>query len=302
MNWAPICLFTYKRLDCTVKTVEALQKNSLAKESKLFIFSDGPKREEDRESVQIVRDYVDKIDGFQEIKILKKEQNSGLANSIIGGVSDIVEEYGKVIVIEDDLLTTPNFLTFMNKALNYYESNQKIFSIGGYTINVNLPRDYSYDVYAVQRATPWGWATWKDRWQTVDWQVKRYEQFKQDRGMRNAFNQGGSDLANMLDRQMESSLDSWAIRWIFQQYVNQQYTIFPTVSKIRNIGFGDDATHTKFYDRYRSTLDETAKEDFKFMENVRLEKKIVKSYLEKYSLRRRFIGRLKHYLGFPPSS
>ncbi|MEO1653728.1 MAG: sugar transferase [Bacteroidota bacterium] len=299
MNLAPICLFTYKRLDCTIQTVEALQKNTLASESKLYVFSDGAKKESDWDDIHQVRKYLDGVNGFKEIIRINRDKNIGLANSIITGVSEVVNNHGRVIVLEDDLLTTPNFLHYMNEALEFYQDQSKIFSIAGYTITVTPPANYDFDVYTVPRTSPWGWASWQDRWNTVDWEVSKYETFKDNAKMRRAFNEGGSDLANMLDRQMKDKLDSWAIRWGFQQFNNDQLTIFPTISKIRNIGFGKDATHTKFYDRYRSKLDDSANTHFKFTEEVKPHKKFVNTYKAKYSLFTRFVGRLKHYLGLP---
>jgi glycosyltransferase involved in cell wall biosynthesis len=299
MNLAPICLFTYKRLDCTIQTIEALQKNSLASQSVLYIFSDGPKKAEDLAEIQKVRDFTDKIQGFKEVIHFHKENNSGLANSIIAGVSQVIAEHQKVIVLEDDLITTPNFLAFMNQSLDFYQHKSEVFSIAGYTIPIKIPNTYPFDMYACPRHNPWGWASWQDRWETVDWEVKGYTKFQNDVEARARFNRGGSDLATMLDKQMSEKLDSWAIRWGFQQFQNRQISIHPTVSKVRNIGFGPEATHTKFYDRYRSELDQTQKQDFNFVPILEVPDFVLKTYQDKYSLRKRFIGRLKHYLGLP---
>ncbi len=299
MNLAPICLFTYKRLDCTIQTLEALQKNKLAAQSQLYIFSDGAKKPEDLESIQKVRDFTAQLKGFKEIIHIHQTENKGLANSIIGGVSQVIAEHGRVIVLEDDLITTPNFLAFMNQALEFYADKPKVFSIAGYTIPIQIPLTYPYDIYACPRHNPWGWASWQDRWETVDWEVKGYEQFKDNAEQRAKFNKGGSDLATMLDKQMSEKLDSWAIRWGFQQFLNGQVSMHPTVSKVRNIGFGPEATHTKFYDRYRSELDQSQKQDFNFVPILEVPDFVLKTYQDKYSLQKRFIGRLKHYLGLP---
>ncbi len=299
MKLAPICLFTYKRLDCTLQTLEALQKNKLAAESQLYIFSDGPKKPEDLEAIQKVRDFTAQLTGFKALIHVHRTENKGLANSIISGVSQVIAEHRRVIVLEDDLITTPNFLAFMNQALEFYADKPKVFSIAGYTIPIQIPQTYPYDIYACPRHNPWGWASWQDRWETVDWEVKAYEQFKDNPEQRAKFNKGGSDLATMLDKQMSEKLDSWAIRWGFQQFLNGQVSMHPAVSKVRNIGFGPEATHTKFYDRYRSELDQSEKTNFDFLPIVEVPDFVYKTYQDKYSLRKRFIGRLKHYLGLP---
>ena len=128
----PIILFVYNRPWHTRQTVKALQKNELAGRSDLFIFSDGPKDEQTEKAVQKVREYIHTIDGFQTVTIREREENWGLANSIIDGVTQIVNEYGRVIVLEDDLMTSPFFLRYMNDALNLYECEEKVISIHGY--------------------------------------------------------------------------------------------------------------------------------------------------------------------------
>ncbi len=301
MSLAPICLFTYKRLDCTRHAIRALKNNRGVGASTVYIFSDGGKNEQEWQEVVEVRKYLDGLTGFKEINRVNRDRNWGLAQSIIRGVSEVMDIHGRVIVLEDDLMTTPNFLTYQNQALDFYEEYAGIFSIAGYGIDVQAPADYPYDVYALPRISPWGWASWKDRWDTVDWEARKYESFKDDAKQRKAFNQGGSDLTNMLDRQMNHKLDSWSIRWAFQQFNNKQLTIFPKLSKVRNIGFGKGATHTRFYDRYRSQLDHSTCDSFQFMKEIKLHPAFVQAYQSKYSLRKRFIGRLKYYMGWPPT-
>ena len=143
----PICLFTYNRLHETKQTVKALKENFLAMESDLFVFSDGPKNDAGRLKVEAVRQFLTSVNGFKSVKVFESEQNKGLANSIISGVSQIIQKYGKVIVLEDDLITSTNFLNFMNQALDYYASKEKIFSISGFGHKVGLPADYPYDVF-----------------------------------------------------------------------------------------------------------------------------------------------------------
>ncbi|MGS0525317.1 hypothetical protein ACU8V7_09110 [Zobellia nedashkovskayae] len=145
--FAPICLFTYNRLSETRQTVEALQKNYLAKDSNLFIFSDGPKNESSSHKVNAVREYLKSIDGFKSITIYESIENKGLANSIISGVTQVIEKYGKVIVVEDDLVLSENFLSFMNKSLTYYKTIPKVFSISGFCLKITAPKKFQYDMF-----------------------------------------------------------------------------------------------------------------------------------------------------------
>ena len=161
MQIAPTALFVYNRLEHTKRVIEALQKNVLASESDLIIFSDGPKHEKDVKKIDEVRKYLKTIDGFKSIEIFEKENNLGLSNSIISGVTEVVNRYGKIIVLEDDLVVSPYFLEFMNNALVKYENEEKVISIHGYIypIKNKLP-----ETFFIKGADCWGWATWKRGW------------------------------------------------------------------------------------------------------------------------------------------
>jgi len=150
---APICLFVYSRLEETIMTVESLQRNTLASESQLFVFSDGGKDEKNIDDVRAVRKYIHTITGFANKTIFESEINKGLANSIISGVTKIVEMYGKVIVLEDDLILATNFLSYMNQALDFYQEKKRILSISGFSFEFNYPLGYKYDVALSIRAT-----------------------------------------------------------------------------------------------------------------------------------------------------
>ena len=153
-------LFVYNRLNCTKRTLEALQKNELASKSELFIYSDAAKNENDLEKVAKVREYIKNIDGFKKIIIRKRKANTGLAGSIINGVTKIVNKYGKIIVLEDDLVTSRYFLRFMNEALEAYENEPRVASIHGYIYPINnLP-----EAFFIKGADCWGWATWNNKW------------------------------------------------------------------------------------------------------------------------------------------
>jgi len=235
--FAPIILFTYRRI--SYKTIESLLKNSLAKESELFIFSDGYKNEIDKKDVLEVRQYLKTIDGFKNINIFEAEKNKGLANSIIDGVTKVINEFKKVIVLEDDLIVSSDFLDYMNEALNFYEKDKRIWSISGYTPNLKCLENYDKDVYLSVRANSWGWATWKDRWDSIDWDIKDWQEFKKNKEAIKKFNLGGNDMFKMLELQMLDKIDSWAIRWCYNQFKHNTYTIYPKKSKVINNGFND---------------------------------------------------------------
>jgi len=239
---SPIVLFTYRRIPQGV--IESLQKNSIAGESELFIYSDGPKNESDKQDISRVKAYLASITGFKAIKAIESNENNGLAHSIIDGVTEIVRKYGKVIVLEDDLIVSNDFLEYMNEALNFYKDDKKIWSISGYGPKLPCFGDYNKDLYLSPRGSSWGWATWGDRWAMVDWKVEDFTTLKKNNDLRKNFNLGGNDMYKMLELQMLSKIDSWAIRWCYSQFYNNMYTVYPKKSKIINNGFSDNkGTH-----------------------------------------------------------
>ena len=285
MKLAPVLLFTYKRLAQTRQTVSSLQQNMLADKSELFIFSDGPKGEQDILQVQAVRDYLHTLSGFKKITIIESVVNKGLAGSVITGVTQVINEYGNAIVLEDDLLLAPNFLVYMNAALAKYENEPKVYSISGFIFELHHDVAYEYDVFFTRRHCSWGWAIWKDRWNEIDWQVGDYGEFERSPAKQAAFNGIGSDLGSMLNKQMTGKLDSWAIRCIYHQFKNGSYTAYPLTSKVINIGFGEGATHTHSrFNKYDTTLDKGGKAEFSFPDRVFEEKHLIKQFRQKYSL------------------
>jgi hypothetical protein len=246
----PIILFTYNRPTHTRTTIEALLKNPLASQCDFFVFADGAKNEIDLPKVQEVHQYLQNVSGFRQVHLTLRQENKGLANSVIEGVGKVLENYPAVIVMEDDMICATNFLDFMQEALTKYASHSTIFSVTGYTFPIAFPADYRQDVYLSPRPSSWGWGTWRDRWAKVDWQVQDFHTFIQDKRQRQQFNQGGEDLSVMLLRQQRGEINSWAIRWAYTHFKQGGYCLYPTQSKIRNIGADKSGTHTPATGKY----------------------------------------------------
>ena len=295
-KFTPICLFTYNRLSETKQTVNALKKNYLSKYSDLFIFSDGYKNKFEKSKVERVRKYIKTINGFKSVTIYESPINKGLANSIIDGVTKIINKYNKVIVLEDDLVTSPNFLNWINQALSFYKNDSSIHSISGYTMDLQSLKEYKLDYYLSYRASSWGWATWRERWMKVDWNVKEYQKFKRNIFSQYKFMRGGSDLPKMLKSQMQGKIDSWAIRWCFNQFYNNQLSIFPSSSKVISIGFGQNATHTKYSKRFITDLDTGNKTEFKFDYNPKINRNLINEFAKKFSIKNRVKEKIKEIM------
>ena len=243
---SPIALFVYNRPEHTRLTIKALQDNYLANESDLIIFSDAAKNKETLEAVNKVREVISSITGFSSVRIVEREQNMGLANSIISGVTEVINASGRVIVLEDDLITTPNFLRYMNNSLDHYERDLNTFSIGAYQFpeqTMSFPVDYPHDTYSSYRCCSWGWGTWLDRWDKVDWDMKDLYDFMSDPGQQEKFNIGGPDLSEMLRLQGSGFIDSWAIRFCYAHNINDMRCIYPRKSLVNNIGLDGSGVH-----------------------------------------------------------
>lgn len=248
-NKAPIVLFTYNRLWHTKQTIEALQKNILADESELFIFSDGPKNENDVTKVNEVRAYLKTIKGFKNVIIIEREKNWGLANNIIDGVTRIVNEYGKIIVLEDDIVTSPYFLKFMNEALRFYENNEKVMHISGFMFSIDsagLP-----DAFFLKPATcSGGWATWDRAWKKFEKNPAKQitllskEQIF-DFNLNNAY-----DYWSQLVHNLQGKLNTWAIFWYLSIYLNGGLSLHPKESLSKNIGTDGSGVHTTSKDTF----------------------------------------------------
>lgn len=281
---APIALFCYKRLDTLRQTIDALQKNYLAAESELFIFSDGPKKPADESVISEIRNHLKTVTGFKKTTVIEAPANKGLATSIISGVTEILNKYGKIIVLEDDLITSRNFLVYMNQGLDYYENKQKIFSVGAFSIPIKGLNENT--VYFTQRADSCGWGTWKDRWNIIDWDVKDYPVLMKNNAAKKAFNRMGSDMTGLLTKQQQGKINSWAIRWCYHQFKYDLLSVHPVVSKIKNIGFASpDATHTKeLFNRFETRLDTNDTMQTDFTVPVGLEKKVIRQFVRPYTI------------------
>lgn len=243
MSLAPIILFVYNRPWHTRQTVEALQKNELAAGSDLFIFADGPKPDASEEclaNIKEVRQYIHTIDGFKSVTIEEAPKNKGLANSVIAGVTKIINQFGKVIVVEDDILAHPFFLRFMNEALNFYDNHPAIFAISATMERFEIPKGYKEDVFLTYRFGSWGWATWSNRWNTADWIIQHFVFSKKNIKL---LCQGGEDLWPMLQAQANGKIDSWAVRFDYNMAIQKKLCLRPVKSFVTNIGMDGSGIH-----------------------------------------------------------
>lgn len=300
-KYAPVILFVYNRPEHTAKTVEALKQNIGATETELIVYCDYAKNEAALLGMQQTRDYVSTITGFKKITVIMREENYGLARSVISGVTEVINEHGRAIVMEDDLLTSKYFLEYMNTALEKYESDKQVFSVTGYSHfrngNEVLPESYFVKVFS-----SWSWATWKDRWNLFDENATGWEATKTDQNLQRKFDYENSfDNCLMLKHQMEDRIiNSWAIRAYWTMFKNDGITLFPNKRLCENIGNDGSGVHCGADNGYITTsLEEIRIKDYPVQveENEIAKKELVRyKQMEK---RRYKLGRIKHYLGHP---
>ena len=247
-TFAPIALFVYNRPQHTERTIKFLKQNQLASESRLFIFSDGFKSAEDEAKVLEVRELLKNIDGFKSVEVVERKENMGLANSVIAGVSRLVKDYKQVIVMEDDLITSPYTLTYFNEALERYRNEDQVMHIGAYMYPLkenNIPESFFY-----RAATSWGWATWDRAWQhfepNIDTLMAQFDAKK-----RSAFSiEHKMNFWKQMQDFKKGKNNSWAIRWYASIFLKGGLTLNPAQSLVNNIGHDGTGIHSGINDIY----------------------------------------------------
>jgi GT2 family glycosyltransferase len=248
-NLAPIALFVYNRPEHTRRTLNYLKKNLLADESRLFIFSDAAKTEADQVKVEQVRHLIKEVNGFKSVKLIERKQNMGLADSIISGVTQLVNEYGKVIVFEDDLLSSTFTLQYFNDALKRYAQEEKVMHIGAYMYPIpdkKLPETFFY-----QAASSWGWATWERAWKHFEPDIDQLiPQFDKEK-----ISQFSIDHTMNFWKQVKEfkagKNNSWAIRWYASVFLKGGLALNPSRSLINNIGNDGTGIHSNPENMYQ---------------------------------------------------
>jgi len=233
-NLAPIVLFTYNRLDHTKQTVEALKKNIYAEDSKLFIYSDAPKTEVVKEEVDHVRAYLHTIEGFKSITIVERKENWGLARNIIDGVTRIVNEYGKIIVLEDDIVTSKCFLKYMNDGLEVYKNEEKVMAISSYFWTDNtekLPETFFLQPFAC-----WGWSTWKQDWDYFERDPEKLTREFSDKEIYQFDIDGSGDFWSQVIDNKEGKLYTWAIFFFAAIFRQDGLVAYAKYNLSKNIG------------------------------------------------------------------
>lgn len=296
MDYPPIILFTYNRLNTLETCINSLKACDYSNDSELIIYSDGPCNPADSVKVGLVREYIKTLKGFKSVNIVLREKNFGVDFNIIEAIKEISSSYNSFIVIEDDLIFSKTFISFMHQALEHYRSNKSVITISGFSYINNIDPEYLYDAYFTKRSGSWGWATWSDKIRVVNWELTTADSFMKSKKMQFQFNEWGSDLSSMLKKTIKGVIKAWDIRLCYHQFENDLYTVYPTLSLVRYNGFSSEASNTMGYDRYKK-ITINVKSTFKFPETVSINPSIKKKFVFKYSLYMRIYYKVLGLMG-----
>lgn len=244
-NIVPVVLFCFKRLDTLILTIEALKKNFLADKSLLYIYSDDAKESEDKSDVARVRKYLKTITGFHEVRIIERSSNFGLKRNIVEGITDILRTHESIIVLEDDIVTSQYFLTFMNDALSIYRDNSSICQVVGYSYLEKYADKLDIEeTYFLKGADCLAWGTWRRSWMNYHDRSEELYRYVIRNKIRKDFDRGGSyPFTKMLLWNAKGKMSSWAINWLAINFIAERYTLYPLKSLALHIGFGPGSTN-----------------------------------------------------------
>lgn len=291
---APIAIFIYNRHELLNESLGSLLKNCLFSKSPVYVFCDGPKTNVHDKNILLTRNKARQILG-DSVNYIYSDTNKGISESIFHGVSKLIKKYGKVIVVEDDLIVSSNFLYFMNNALEYYKHNENIYQISGYMFDTKSIENLKTTIL-LPMTTTWGWATWSRAWLKFDKDATGWQELKNDNHLRKKFNLSHSyDFSSMLENQMKLDIDSWGIRWYWSVFKSQGYVVYPPNSLVKNIGMTNKSSHGRgFFRSFYSKFDYTVR-DYKFSEtpNNEIEKAVFKTIKKQNG---GFVGKVVDFL------
>lgn len=266
LDLAPIALFVFKRPGHTLQTLNSLTSNPEFAHSPLYIYCDGARNSNELRDVELTRRVVNDWTHPNK-KIITQEKNRGLANSVIAGVSELTEQFGRVIVVEDDLIVSANFLNYLNSALDKYKDEPHVMQISGYMFPVHEYAERREALF-LPNISSWGWATWRHAWKFFDANARDWKMLLNSQKLRNEFDVGGSyGYSDMLLRQMNGDIDSWAIRWNWSVFRNKGLVLYPPASLVRNIGFDGSGTHCSVDDFHNEQVS-TSLNAIEFSRNI----------------------------------
>lgn len=271
----PVVICTYTRLAHLRQTIDALLNNALAGITRVFVFSDAASAG-DEEAVGQLRAYLSGVSGFGRLTVVARERNLGMVGNCIGGLEEVLASYGRSIFMEDDIVTAPGFLTYMNQAMNLYQSDARIFSVSGYCPPLHMPGSYGHDAFFLRRFNAWGCGIWQDRHVTVrEVTPQDYDKLAADRkSVRDFAAGGGRDMLAMLKQVADGRLEAYDVQCMYTQFKRDQYSVYPVESLVKNIGLDGSGVHSPVTRRFDVELSQ--KMQFRLPERLLVDEKLVR--------------------------
>lgn len=281
---APIAISTYSRVNHLRRTVEALRLNTLASISEVYFFSDAPKPG-DEGKVRDVREFIRTVDGFKAVHLVERIENSRIANNR-GGIEMLLERYGKVIFLEEDVVTAPGFLEFMNAALSFYGDDERIGSVSGYCPPMTFPMGHLKDIFFLTRLNPWGVGLWKRYYKMNTYITEEcFDEVFKDKGkLKDLSNSVGEEALQFIQMDFERKLDTGDMKSIFWQFYDRKFTVYPRKSLVRSIGQDGSGLQMEAVGKWDVHDLWNKLEGFEFSQEVSVDEKIQRSHYEFYKV------------------
>lgn len=243
-------MFAFNRPVHLLKSLTSLKNNTLSSESTLYIYCDGQKpgsSAEELKKIKETRAIAKKELWCKEVILVEQKENKGLAISIKEGVTELINKHGKLIILEDDLVLSKNFLRYMNDGLNAYADIENIYSINGFMFPIGFKEQ---STFLLPYTSTWGWATWKNRWAIFQPEIDTNDKafIQTNAALKTRFDLSEYSYSDMLDY----GNNSWGIKWYYSIFLKNGLNVFPTLTLVQNIG--NDGSGTNYSDSEESGL------------------------------------------------
>lgn len=284
-----IAVFAYDRPVHLERVLSGLESNGV---EHIYVFADGPS---EKPGVAVVRKVIDAIN-WCETTVVARDENLGLARSVVRGVDRVFEDHDRIIVLEDDCVPSPHFVELMNTCFDSYEDDPQVMNVTGFGPPIDVPERYPYDVYFTHRSCSWGWGTWKSAWERFEHEPMTLVEFRnREDELRTTTRKAGYDISTMLRRQLRGKIDSWAVWWVWAIINAGGVCVNPVQSRIKNIGFDKTGTHGDADDNFAVKLSDQPAEGLRLPDNVTVDRDLNRRYNRFFGGGRLFV--YKHWAG-----
>jgi glycosyltransferase involved in cell wall biosynthesis len=289
-----IGVFCYNRVSKLKRCIEALKKNPECPNMDIIFFSDGYKKESDKENIQEVRDYINNLTGFRTVIKHYREKNLSTGPNFRTGLTYLSENYERFIIVEDDLIVSPNYIKYLTDALEFYKDDKSVFCVTAYVFPIKAT-DYPYDTIVYKRFCSYGWGGWGDRFTNVIWDNEELRQLMlTSPGFNKRLNAEGHDLVRMLVKQINGKISTWDIQMQVHVAENRLKVIYPTLSKVSNIGFDEESTNTSGVNYLITPIDKGVKRIFKYCKSDYIVSNLQAQIKQPYSYKTLVVRKLRN--------